>query len=88
MPNADDGYDRAVEVLVYTAGPPHNVPPVTPKSYVIVRVWVSRIRKTSPGHTSLAIRPLARDAAQGYVSFAPVKSGVGLWTRMLLSVAT
>ena len=44
-------------------------------SYVIVRVWVSRIRKTSPGHASLAIRPSARNAHQGYVSFAPIKSG-------------
>jgi hypothetical protein len=44
-------------------------------SYITVRVWVSRIRKTSPGHTSLAIFPHARTPEEGYISFAPVESG-------------
>jgi hypothetical protein len=44
-------------------------------SYVIVRVWVSRIRKISPGHASLAIFPHSTVPHNGYVSFAPVKSG-------------
>ncbi len=44
-------------------------------SHVIVRVWVSRIKKTSPGHASLAIHPHAQSAQEGYVSFAPIKSG-------------
>jgi len=44
-------------------------------SSVIVRVWVSRIKKSSPGHASLGILPKARNAQSGYVSFAPVKSG-------------
>ncbi|HEV3117570.1 MAG TPA: hypothetical protein VGY58_10980 [Gemmataceae bacterium] len=44
-------------------------------SYVIVRVWVSRVRKVSPGHASLAIFPHSSVALNGYVSFAPVKSG-------------
>jgi hypothetical protein len=44
-------------------------------SHVIVRVWVSRFKKTSPGHASLAIHPHSRTALDGYVSFAPAKSG-------------
>jgi hypothetical protein len=44
-------------------------------SYVTVRVWVSRFRKTSPGHASLAIFPHSSTAHDGYVSFAPVVSG-------------
>jgi len=44
-------------------------------SYVTVRVWVSRIRKKSPGHAALAILPHSRTPADGYVSFAPVTSG-------------
>ena len=44
-------------------------------SHVIVRVWVSRMKKTSPGHASLAIRPQASNPQEGYVSFAPIKSG-------------
>ena len=44
-------------------------------SHVVVRVWVSRIKKTSPGHASLAIHPNAHTPEEGYVSFAPVKSG-------------
>ena len=44
-------------------------------SYVIVRVWVSRVKEKSPGHASLAILPHAKVPQTGYVSFAPVKSG-------------
>lgn len=44
-------------------------------SYVTVRVWVSRVRKVSPGHAALAIFPGSRTVGDGYISFAPVKSG-------------
>jgi hypothetical protein len=44
-------------------------------SYVVVRVWVSRVKATSPGHASLAIFPNSRRVENGYISFAPIKSG-------------
>ena len=44
-------------------------------SHVIVQVWVSRVKKTSPGHAALKIVPHAHTPHTGYVSFAPVKSG-------------
>jgi hypothetical protein len=44
-------------------------------SYVTVWVWVSRIKKRSPGHAALAIMPGAAKPAEGYVSFAPQESG-------------
>ena len=56
-------------------------------SHVIVRVWVSRLKKTSPGHASLAIRPQATDAQEGYVSFAPIKSGSAYGPGMFYSLA-
>src|SRR4051794_7738203 len=48
-------------------------PPMS--GYVTVRVWVSRVRKRSPGHASLALFPHSRTFQDGYVSFAPVVSG-------------
>lgn|GEM_PF-1267269 len=44
-------------------------------SYAIVRVWVSRFKMVSPGHASLAIYPHSKKSQNGYISFAPVKSG-------------
>lgn len=44
-------------------------------NYVIVRVWVSLLKSKSPGHASLAIVPTAKTPEEGYVSFAPLKSG-------------
>ena len=44
-------------------------------SYVVVRVWVSRFRKMSPGHVSLAITPKSTKPEDGYVSFAPAQQG-------------
>jgi hypothetical protein len=44
-------------------------------SYVVVRVWVSRFKKTSPGHASLALRPDSRTPQDGYISFAPKQEG-------------
>lgn len=43
--------------------------------YVVVRVWVSLVKASSPGHAALAIRPTAQLPDEGYVSFAPQKSG-------------
>jgi hypothetical protein len=44
-------------------------------SFVIVIVWVSRFKKTSPGHAAMMIDPPSLTPEDGYVSFAPVKSG-------------
>ena len=43
--------------------------------FVTVSVWVSRIKKTSPGHVAMMINEKSRIPEDGYVSFAPVKSG-------------
>lgn len=44
-------------------------------SFVTVRVWVSRLKKTSPGHASLALFPHSHSPQTGYISFAPARSG-------------